>query len=60
MGKLAVGLPVDYYSVVEKLSETSCFEQKGHIQHDVAVSCGNKRGIIFKKCLKTFTITITL
>lgn len=39
-----VVLPVNYYSVVEKLSETSGFKEKGNIQHHVAVTYVQRRG----------------
>lgn len=35
--KRAALLPVNHYGVVQKLCETSGFEEKRHIQHHVAV-----------------------
>lgn len=37
-------LPVNYDGVVEKLSETSGFKEKGHVQHHVAVPWGDGTG----------------
>lgn len=51
--KSATFLPVNYYSVVEELSEASSFKKKGHIQHHIAISLGDgeKEGREAKKDL---------